>query len=358
MSKTIFQSSFTKIMSLLSEVARISTKLLEGTVKGRPRLEIASLRSGATNLEESRKELIVAGFARSYKQFKNNVMLYVDFCSAVNWDPLVFSSYSTQSFVTIFRNQASCRNVIGSLKNLCALLMLPTTWDTVDLRKLMKNVGKLNIQDLPSEKPGIEIELLTKLSKLSQALFATTKILTWLEITTIMVLSFNFLLRLPSECIPIVNSLILKPMAHSAIFITNNSISLTLRRRKNSNVPLTLERECCCRVTKDTCPVHITKLWITTKNVKPDESLFTIKAQSFTEKLRQLLALLKVPNAATYTTHCFRRGAARSIIKKDLDPTLLKAAGLWASDEWSKYISRKDLAKNVVAKMLVELDEE
>jgi hypothetical protein len=80
--------------------------------------------------------------------------------------------------------------------------------------------------------------------------------------------------------------------------------------------------------------------------------------ERFTEKLRQLLGLLKVLNPELYTTHCFRRGAARSILKLKLDPSLLKAAGLWSSNEWSKYISPNEQGRNVLAKLIIELEED
>ncbi len=140
--------SIRSIEGLLMEVSSTSRLILDSDGMDKPRVELAKLRSGVVNPEEARRRLIIQGFARSEKQFKNNIKLYIDFCSSLNWDPLNISSHSIQCFVTIFRCPTTCRNVIGSIKNMCQLLMVSNNWDSPELRKMMKNIGKITSNSL------------------------------------------------------------------------------------------------------------------------------------------------------------------------------------------------------------------
>jgi len=308
-----FSPSFSLVYSTLEEVRVISDEIIHGQLKDKPRVEIQILQTSPHTLDQARKRLIITGFARSYKQFSNNIRLFAEFCAACSLDPLKIDQTTVEYFVTIFRNQSSCRNAIGSLKNFCQILEKPLSWDCPALRRLMKNVGKNVEATTIGLKPGIELELLTRLCKLCRSLYQATQLTLWLEICSIMALAFNFLLRLPSECLPLVFSDTLEKRAHSAVVLLDDALMLTLRRRKNSERPICLERACNCAANSAICPLHTLQTYISRAQIRKGGRFFSLTPERFTEKLRQLLGLLKVPNPELYTTHCFRRGAARSI---------------------------------------------
>ena len=65
-------------------------------------------------------------------------------------------------------------------------------------------------------------------------------------------ISYIFLLRLPSEALPIAVE-----AGACAISAQDVNIVLSLRRHKNQPGGSKLIRGCWCRASKDTCPVHV-----------------------------------------------------------------------------------------------------
>ena len=119
--------------------------------------------------------------------------------------------------------------------------------------------------------------------------------------------SYAFLLRLPSEALPLT--------AHaggSHLCIEGERLVLNLRRRKNKPGGSRLVRTCWCSQCPECCPVHVVGPFIA--RVPRGARLFPgITAHSATKALRAALQALGVPKASEYCTHDLRRGHAKDL---------------------------------------------
>ena len=112
--------------------------------------------------------------------------------------------------------------------------------------------------------------------------------------------TYIFLLRLPSECLPITVGSGSAPLgkAHS-LTVYEDSIELFLPHRKNRESESRLTRKCWCASCKLTCPVHSLGAWVKQQvnGCRPFEGTSPGQALSV---LRALLRELKIPLAEKY----------------------------------------------------------
>ena len=121
------------------------------------------------------------------------------------------------------------------------------------------------------------------------------------------VLTYAFLLRMPSEALPV---RAITGAAH--LEICGEEIVLHLSRRKNRAGGSRITRRCWCAASPSTCPVHV--LATICDNTKSGELMFPdITAARALHALRTMLTSLRVPNASRYRTHDFRRGHAKDL---------------------------------------------
>ena len=74
-------------------------------------------------------------------------------------------------------------------------------------------------------------------------------------------MTYAFLLRMPSEALPMARGDVSQPLDEQSVFYLkdSNTVCLKLRCRKNRMRGSTLERTCCCAAFPEMCPVHV--LW-------------------------------------------------------------------------------------------------
>ena len=149
--------------------------------------------------------------------------------------------------------------------------------------------------------------------------------------TALWMLAYTWLLRLPSEALPmcVCASEPQRGVHKAAIWRDGDEICILLSSRKNlqggSGV---LRRACCCQGNTQMCPVHIlwdqflasvpvgTMPWL---NVSPAQVLKWIRGALlalavcivFSQRAACAISCKQVPNASAYGTHSFRRGHAR-----------------------------------------------
>ena len=120
-------------------------------------------------------------------------------------------------------------------------------------------------------------------------------------------LSYVFLLRMPSEALPV-------RAVHGEFRLQKEGefLALHLARRKNKPGGSQLLRGCWCTQCKITCPVHVLGPWLNA--TAAGELLFPgVTAASALRTLRAILMKLSIPDAGEYRTHDLRRGHAKDL---------------------------------------------
>ena len=141
--------------------------------------------------------------------------------------------------------------------------------------------------------------------------------------------AYVFLLRVPSEALPVTKGTDEDRGNQATIFLDEEScVCIRLRRRKNRPGGSLIRRRCTCAACPGICPVHV--LWHKFVAQLPlgAQPWMNVSAGAARTRLRAVLAqlqvrsvhlglagilsgLVEVPNAALYGTHDFRRGHAK-----------------------------------------------
>ena len=153
--------------------------------------------------------------------------------------------------------------------------------------------------------------------------------------------SYAFLLRVPSEAIPI--------CAHSAsncnapvMTVSEHELVLSLPKRKNRRTPSVLRRRCWCQQCEATCPVHVLGPYF--RALAPGEQPFVkFRPCSALRELRALLEHLQVPDAHTYRTHDLRRGHAEDLRNNGATLGEILRAGEWKSPAFFTFLVQNQL---------------
>lgn len=157
-------------------------------------------------------------------------------------------------------------------------------------------------------------------------------------------LSYVFLLRVPSEALPLViqdqpdesNSL------QSRLECKAGELILPLRERKNRPQGAVLGAKCWCAQDRALCPIHGLMPYFIQK---PSGSVVFhgVTQNRATQHLRDMLAQLEVPRAREYRLHDFRRGHARDLQKSDANAVVLWKAGQWSSKSFTQYLEEAEV---------------
>ena len=210
----------------------------------------------------------------------------------------------------------------------------------------------------PKPKHGIRLPLLEKLVTLASMEQDSLSVLLY-------VLSYAFLLRVPSEGLPVVvgkeaeNSLPLKEGVRSRLVRGDSQATLRLKRRKNLPNGSAMTRRCWCASSSITCPVHCLKA-ITRSMPAGFQPYKHVSGQDVLLLLRERLKRLGVPFAETYETKDFRRGHARDLIDKP--GSCLKDVmklGQWRSSALFAYLDIAEIEeKTIIEAHIAESDSE
>ena len=160
--------------------------------------------------------------------------------------------------------------------------------------------------------------------------------------------AYIFLLRLPSEALPIrIGGSGCPDGEHAVIVATTDRLQLTLRSRKNRAERTVLTRTCWCAQCELTCPVHVLGAYFAPfgSGVRPFAGFTPASALAI---LRTLLTELGVADAHLYRTHDLRRGHARDLQARGATLREILLAGDWRSAAFLKYLDIEQLEDDVV----------
>ena len=162
--------------------------------------------------------------------------------------------------------------------------------------------------------------------------------------------AYAFLLRLPSEALPIVvhSRLTTENRERPLLTMVDGSIRLELRRRKNRLTPSVLVRSCWCKQCSATCPVHVLGAYVEALPAGA-QPFGAYKPGSALAVLRKVLGELHIAEAGAYRTHDFRRGHADDLRRMGKSLREILMAGDWRSAAFLDYLDQVQLEADVIA---------
>lgn len=120
-------------------------------------------------------------------------------------------------------------------------------------------------------------------------------------------LSYAFLLRVPSEAIPVQAW-----AGRCSLEVTDDRLTLRLHRRKNKPEGSVLTRTCWCRESPATCPLH--KLGPVVRALRSGAFVFPdVTSDKARRALKYLLIRVGVEDAGEYRLHDLRRGHGKDL---------------------------------------------
>ena len=198
------------------------------------------------------------------------------------------------------------------------------------------------VADLQQEKASIEAKAEAEAQRIAELEAALAAKEQEHEVAALMTVARAFMLRVPSEGIPLAWQ-----RAHSNVVLTEGSATITLARRKNARHPTKMTRKCCCQSTgRELCAVH----WLhdLRSRISSGDRLFHFTPSYFNRKVKEYALTLGFEGAARASSHGFRRGMAQDIVDAGGSlATLLKAGG-WCSAAYAQYL-RDNQAVDVAA---------
>jgi hypothetical protein len=250
---------------------------------------------------------------------------------------------------TFFKSHATYGNYLSALKWVCEGCEVNTGVFGDPALRRAKNALKLTTR--VREKMWIQAPLLVRLVSLAHGEGNMAAIILY-------VLAYVFMMRVPSELIPLRNGGVgLTGVAETTFLSTiqrnDSEVRIVLKRRKNAQKGDIVRRDCSCHLVKQLCPVHVVvpMLMAYGSGCRIFEG-FTPAAA--TRMLRKHLVALKVVGAMTYTLHSFRRGAAQDVMEAGCSMKFLLAAGGWSSRACFIYIKSRDLCDRSAMEYLVD----
>ena len=304
-------------------------------------------------LEQARLDAIVGSCRGSLGSVKSGVRCYVAFVEdSVGGTPVFFPPKLewVLAWAKLFRCKRTFSNYVGYVKTACLLVK-----------------ADVAVFEHPAvARAKVAVEKSTRFearSKLWIQRHLVEAMLAWcsvhgekLRFAHLFLLSYSFLLRVPSEAIPVVAGRGRAIDGAQAVLSRDgNELVLVLRTRKNKRLGSRLVRGCWCRECAATCPVHV--LGPLVDNITEGEPLFgQITAALALKALRTLLVALKVQDAGAYRTHDLRRGHALDLQLSGAPLWQILQAGEWRSPAFLQYLDLHRLDRDLVVQ--AHLDEE
>ena len=291
-------------------------------------------------LRNARNMAIAGSCPLSHDQLKSGVRAYAAFASRTGMTALPPTVDMLLAWSCMFRSSLTFQNYVTSLRTACQLAGIPVdhTYNAV-LKKAARAIDKR--RGFVSRPPMfIGIDLIRQIVLcIGDCPSARVRAIAMAFLTT-----YVFLLRMPSECLPIrVAEGCSDPSdCKASIFLQEDHLILKLKRRKNRDGGSVLKRACWCSSCKVTCPVHVLAPYFVScgAGCMPFEAF---DAKSALSILRGWLQHLGIPDALAYRTHDIRRGHARDLMKGGARLHEILAAGDWKSAAFLKYLDSVEL---------------
>ena len=316
--------------------------------RGTPRQHCAALASAASSadalLDENAQRYMLATISSSLSSYASGLKCWAAFNDALGTrQHFPASETAILQFGAMFRKGSTYEKYLHHIAWAHRFLRLPNTWLTPAVKQAIRG-AKRNVEPT-REKLAID-------SKTALKLIRTSINKGEFVMAALMAISRMFLLRVPSEGIPLEWH-----GEHSWIDISSHAASITLARRKNSRTPVTLTRKCCCESSgKHLCAVH----WLRRlRELQPHHSgrLFDFTIASFTANLRSCVDDLSLLSLRGVSSHAFRRGMAQDILSLGGSLAVLLRAGDWSSSAYLRYVKVSQPEDAAIAQAVIHVSD-
>ena len=340
-----------RISDVLKGLGDAQRKLVVSDVG--PRGAVKRLRATVNNedmsswCERARVDALLGSCPKSIESVKSGIRAWLEFVEIVlsgQRDAFPPSLGGLLAWSKTFRSSDTFSNYISYVKLACELVGASTTVFSADeLRRARMSIRKQG-GFTSRKKMFLRMGVLERLTKKCVEGRAAV------EFGMLYLVSYVFLLRLPSEALPIVWAGSEFPFVKSekaAIILANGRLGLQLAWRKNKQTSSTFWRSCWCSTSASTCPVHVLGNWLSQLplGTRPFSG---ITASMALKRLRALLAVLRVAEAFLYRTHDFRRGHADDMRRSGATLAEILLAGGWNSAAFQDYLDMHAVEEDAV----------
>lgn len=245
---------------------------------------------------------------------------------------------------TCFRCKGTFDNYISHVRLVCILLRVPL--DALSDPAVERAARAVQARNTWQARPKMFI----REALLARLLKHLERHQSGRELQMLFLTAYIFLLRLPSEALPMHVARDGDPPRavepKSCLRLHDGSISLTLLWRKNRATPLTMTRTCWCARCPSTCPVHALGKFCADSAAQQPFAGF--RPDAVLSALRAALQELGVPRHDAYRTHDFRRGHAQDMAVRGSRLADILRAGDWRSAAFLSYLDRDALEDSAV----------
>ena len=309
--------------------------------------QLISAVSRAEWLENARSCALAGSCSKSHPSVRSGIRCYQRFAERVlghDGDELPPNIDELLAWSTLFRCSKTFSNYLNYVRLGCELVHVATgVFDSPMLKRAKRSIDK-------KRKFVARGQFFLRLTDINDLLTLSNGISLWLPLAMLFLTSYVFLLRVPSEGLPITVGGNGVCAGQAVIYLEGDELVLQLKSRKNRPQGSTLRRGCWCRQCKATCPVHVLGAWV--KTLRLGQRAFAgISAASALADLRRWLHMLEVPEAEKYRLHDFRRGHARDLQASGKNLAFILAAGEWKSPAFLCYLDKVELENEAVAEV-------
>ena len=295
--------------------------------------------------------VMVASFIHSWKSVMSGIRSWADWVDVFHPGQAHFPALPDQilAYTAVFQNDGTLANYLGHIKAAHDLLRMPISWTSSTLSRLRRGASKLTFHKV---KPRIRMAQTRKLAEAAIALGDT-------ELADVIAVSRQLLARVQSEVFPLqldgaMDVDLDSDQWHSRILFHDcpgvKSLSIILRKRKNTSQVSTHMRSCCC-ASEGPVLCGVCALYRYRHIAKPGHQnhIFSIRSsQAMTRRLLAAASRAGIP-AHQVSWHGFRRGKASDMLAGGTAISTILAAGGWKSPAILRYLVAEELDHRVAA---------
>jgi len=279
--------------------------------------------------------LQLASIQRSWKSVRSGILCWAEFMR--EFFPLSahfpVREFHLRLFMSLFRYGSTCAQYISHLRFASRVLSLPFLISNDIVASLTRGLQKMSGKRQASViRPSILRSLVYQLVDLGR-----------LDLARFVIVAFHFMLRVPSELLPL--QMDGRGPSHWHSFISNKHrrIILHFHRRKNSSSGASVKRSCICPDDRHTTLCGVCAMRAQMESHGPDLSIPLFHSIHLQDDIQLLRRLLSSHDIAQVSWHSFRRSAAHDLLNKGSSIGHIIRAGGWKSGAFLTYLSKREV---------------